>query len=69
MKSKKLPPLHPGEILREEFLAPLKMKPEELAQEINVSAKVIKDICQEKKDLTPEIICRLAIYFKMSYQF
>jgi len=29
----------------------------------------MKDICQEKRDLTPEIICRLAIYFKMSYQF
>ncbi|CAG8456629.1 27238_t:CDS:2 [Gigaspora margarita] len=68
-RSKKLPPIHPGEMLREEFLVPLKMKPEELAEEINVPVKVIKDICQEKKDLTPEIICRLAIYFKMSYEF
>ena len=45
------------------------MKPEDLAKEINVPAKTVKDICQEKKDLTPEIICRLAIYFKMSYDF
>ena len=34
VKSKKLAPLHPGEMLREEFLAPLNMKPEELAQKI-----------------------------------
>ena len=69
MKSKKLPPIHPGEMLREEFLIPLNMKPEDLAKEINVPTKAIKDIYQEKKGLTPEIICRLAIYFKMSYDF
>jgi len=68
-KNKKLPPIHPGEMLREEFLVPLNMKPEELAREINIPAKAMKDICQEKKSLTPEIICRLAIYFKMSYDF
>lgn len=68
-KNKKLALLHPGEMLREEFLVPLKMKPEELAKKIGVASKTIKDICQEKKDLTPEIICRLAIYFKMSYEF
>jgi antitoxin HigA-1 len=69
VKSKKLPPIHPGEMLREEFLVPLKMKPEDLAKEINVPAKIVKDICQEKKSLNPEIVCRLAIYFKMSYDF
>ena len=69
VKNKKLPPLHPGEILREEFLVPLNMKPEDLAKEINVSTKIIKDIYQEKTSLTPEIICRLAIYFKMSHEF
>ena len=68
-RNKKLPPIHPGEMLREEFLAPLNMKPEELAREINIPAKTIKDICQEKKSLTPEIIFRLAIYFKISYDF
>ena len=56
-------------MLREEFLVPLKMTPQELAREINVSEREIKQICQEKKDLTPEIICRLAVYFKMSYDF
>lgn len=67
--SKKLTPLHPGEMLREEFLVPLNMKPEDLAKKINVPTKIIKDICQEKTSLTPEIICRLAIYFKMSHEF
>lgn len=69
MKSKELSPLHPGEMLREEFLVPLKMKPEDLAKKIGVPSKIIKEICQEKRDLTPEIICRLAIYFKVSYDF
>ena len=68
-KSKKLPPIHPGEILREEFLIPLKITPTKLVKEINMSAKIVKEICQEKKDLTPEIICRLAVYFKMSHEF
>jgi addiction module HigA family antidote len=68
-RSKKLPPIHPGEILREEFLVPLKITPTKLAKEINMPAKIVKDICQEKKDLTPEIICRLAVYFKMSHEF
>ena len=66
---KKLSPIHPGEMLREEFLVPLKMTPQELARQINAPALEIKQICQEKKDLTPEIIYRLAIYFKMSYDF
>src|SRR5437762_13731206 len=69
VRSKKLSPLHPGEMLREEFLIPLSMKPEDLAKEINVPIKTIKEICQEKSILSPEIICRLAIYFKMSHQF
>ena len=68
-KSKKLPPIHPGEILREEFLIPLKITPTKLVKEINMSAKIVKEICQEKKDLTPEMICRLAVYFKMSHEF
>ena len=45
------------------------MKSEELAQKINVPTEIIKNICQEKNSLTPEIICRLAIYFKMSHEF
>ncbi|CAG8455339.1 12945_t:CDS:2 [Ambispora gerdemannii] len=48
MKSKKLPPIHPGEMLREEFLVPLNMKPEELAKKISVPAKTIKDICMQQ---------------------
>ncbi|CAG8544700.1 8324_t:CDS:2 [Cetraspora pellucida] len=56
MKNKKLPPIHPGEMLREEFLVPLKMKPEELAEKINVPTKIIKDICQEKKNYERECL-------------
>ncbi len=62
---KKLPPIHPGEILREEFLIPLKLSQAELARSINVSTKRVNDICQEKRSITPDTAYRLGIYFNM----
>ena len=64
-KQKKLAPIHPGEILREEFLVPLKLSQAELARGINVSARRINDICQEKRSITPDTAYRLGIYFNM----
>ena len=48
---KKLSPIHPGEMLREEFLVPYQISSEQLAQAINAPEKEIKQICQEKKEL------------------
>ena len=44
----KLPPIHPGEILLEEFLIPLNIQYSQLAQDINVSSEIIKEIIEEK---------------------
>ena len=68
-KSKKLPPIHPGEMLREEFLVPYQISPEQLAQDISVSVREVKQICQEKKGISPDIATRLAVYFDMSVEF
>jgi addiction module HigA family antidote len=69
MKSKKLPPIHPGEILKEEILAPRKISQTKLAQEINVPPKLISEICQKKRNIDGEIALRLATYFGISAQF
>ena len=66
---KKLSPIHPGEMLREEFLTPYRISPEQLAQAINVPEKEIKQICQEKKGISPNLAVRLAVYFDMSVEF
>ncbi|CAG8660485.1 7200_t:CDS:2, partial [Paraglomus brasilianum] len=49
---KKIEPIHPGEMLREEFLVPAKLTPQKLANGINVPVEEIKDILAEKKEFT-----------------
>ena len=69
MKSKKLPPVHPGEILKEEIMAPRKINQAKLAQGINVSPKLISEICQKKRNIDGEMALRLGTYFGISAQF
>ncbi|CAI2185606.1 5223_t:CDS:2 [Funneliformis geosporum] len=64
---KKLSPIHPGEMLREEFLVPYQISPEQLAHDISVSVREIKQICQEKKGISPNIATRLAVYFDIEF--
>ena len=54
---------HPGKILKEEFLIPAQISSTQLARDINVSNKVIKEIIVEERDLTKDIATRLALYF------
>ena len=61
--------IHPGEILKEEILAPRKISQVKLAQEINVSPKLISEICQKKRNIDAEIALRLGTYFGISAQF
>lgn len=61
--------IHPGEILREDFLLPLNLTSEKLAQGIKVSPKIVKAIIEEKQDLDKDMATRLAIYFDMSTEF
>jgi antitoxin HigA-1 len=61
--------IHPGEILREEFLIPLGITPHRLSVELKVSAPTVNEIVREKRNVTPDMAARLARYFGTSEQF
>jgi addiction module HigA family antidote len=61
--------VHPGEILREEFLEPMNISAYRLAIELHVSPPTVNDIVREKRGITPEMATRLAKYFGTSEQF
>jgi len=61
--------VHPGEILREEFLTPMGISAYRLAVELRVSPPTVNDIVREKRGITPEMAARLARYFGTSEQF
>jgi antitoxin HigA-1 len=62
-------PIHPGEILREEFLVPLGMTAHALSLELKVPAPRINDIVRERRAITPDTALRLARYFGNTPQF
>jgi addiction module HigA family antidote len=62
-------PVHPGEVLREEFLVPLGMSAHALALELRVPAPRINEIVRERRAVTPETALRLARYFGTTAQF
>ncbi len=59
----KMRPVHPGEILREDFLAPLQMTPHALAIALRVPASRVNDIVLERRGVTLDTALRLARYF------
>ncbi len=65
----KMRPIHPGEILREEFLVPLGMSAHALAMELKVPAPRINDIVRERRTITPDTALRLARYLGTTAQF
>jgi len=65
----RLLPIHPGEILREEFLAPLGMSANELALALRVPATRINDIVNEKRGITADTALRLSRYFGTTSRF
>lgn len=69
MGTKKMLPIHPGEILMEEFLKPMELSQNRLANDIGVSARRINEIVHGKRRVTAETALRLARYFNMSPQF
>jgi addiction module HigA family antidote len=69
MKAHKIPPVHPGEILLEEFLQPMEISQYRLAKDINVSARRINEIVHGKRAITANTALRLGRYFKMAPQF
>lgn len=69
MATNKMRPIHPGEILREEFLAPLAMSANALAMALHVPAPRINDIVRERRAVTPDTALRLARYFNTTAEF
>jgi addiction module HigA family antidote len=65
----KMRPVHPGEVLREEFLVPLGMSAHALAVELKVPAPRINEIVRERRAVTPDTALRLARYFGTTAQF
>lgn len=66
---KKLPNIHPGEILREEFMKPMALSQNRLAREIGVPPRRINEIVLEKRAVTADTAIRLARYFGTSEEF
>lgn len=69
MPANKMRPIHPGEILREEFLVPLGMSANALAMALHVPAPRINDIVRERRAVSPDTALRLARFFDTSAQF
>ena len=69
MKYKKLPPIHPGEILQEEFLEPMGISQYRLAKDISVPPRRINEIVHGKRSITADTALRLGRFFNMSPQF
>jgi addiction module HigA family antidote len=68
-KNHKLLPIHPGEILLEEFLKPAKITQSQLAIDLNVSFRRINEICRGKREISVDTTGRLAIYFGLPEYF
>jgi len=69
MATNKMRPIHPGEIIREEYLVPLQMTSHALAMALRVPAPRINDIVRERRAVSPDTALRLARYFNTTAQF
>ncbi len=67
--SKKLPAIHPGEILREDYMIPLGLSMNRLALALHVPVPRIAEIVHERRSITPDTALRLARYFNTSARF
>jgi addiction module HigA family antidote len=67
--ARKMPPVHPGEILDEEFLKPLGVSQYRLARDVNVDPRRINAIILGKRGITADTALRLSRYFGLSERF
>ncbi len=65
----KLKPIHPGEILREEFIVPLHLNANKLALALHVPAPTVYDIIHEERGISPEMALRLGYFFRTTPDF
>jgi addiction module HigA family antidote len=68
-QTKKLPNIHPGEVLQEEFIKPLSLTQYRLAKDIRVPVTRIAEICRGRRSITADTALRLARYFGTSPKF
>lgn len=69
MTERKLPPIHPGEILLEEFLKPMGISQYRLAKDISVPTRRINEIVLGKRAISPDTALRMSRYFGLTEQF
>jgi addiction module HigA family antidote len=69
MKNKKLPPIHPGEVLIEEFLKPMGISQYRLAKDISVPPRRINEIVHGKRSISADTALRFGRFFGISPQF
>jgi len=69
MKKAKIPPVHPGEVLFEEFMKPMKLSQNRLGNDLGVSARRINEIVHGKRSITADTALRLSRYFGNSAEF
>lgn len=69
MSAKRLKPVHPGEILLEEFMKPLDISQNRLGRDLNVSPRRINEIVNGKRSITADTALRLSKYFSNSASF
>ncbi|ODS29756.1 MAG: hypothetical protein SCARUB_05141 [Candidatus Scalindua rubra] len=69
MSKKKIPPIHPGEILLEEFMKPMGLTQYRVAKDINVPPRRINEIVHKKRNISANTALRLGRYFNMSAEF
>jgi antitoxin HigA-1 len=67
--TKRLKPVHPGEILRQEFMAPLRLSMNRMAMDLRVPVTRIADIVNQRRGITADTALRFARYFKNSPAF
>ncbi len=65
----RLKPVHPGEILREEFIEPLGLNPHKVSVALRVSAPAVYEIVREERSISPDMALRLARYFGTTPEF
>jgi addiction module HigA family antidote len=69
MRISKMPPIHPGEVLLEEFLKPMNISQYRLAKDISVPPRRINEIVHGKRAITADTALRLSQYFRTSERF
>jgi addiction module HigA family antidote len=68
-KTRRLPPVHPGEILREDLMAPLALSINRLARDLRVPVTRVSEIVNGRRSITADTALRLARYFSMTPEF